>query len=465
MANVQKRGDAYRIRVSNGHDPVTGTRLYHTMTWKPEPGMTERQIEHELERQKVLFEEKCRRTMVLDDTVRLEVFVERWREEYAVPNLKKTTLALYDELLKRILAAMGHLKLCDITPFHLNAFYANLREDGIRVDYKYRCKVDFRQLLKDNDISRTKLSDYAGVSIATIESVVSGKNVNRTSAEKLCRTMELELDELFETVGTEKKLSPKTLLHYHRCLSAIFSRAVKWGVMFSNPCERVEPPKLRRKEAASLDEEQAKALLEAVEEKAPLQYHVIVKLMIFSGARRAEVCGLEWGDIDWQNDRIHIQRNSLYLPGTGLYEDTTKTESSDRIVKLPKAVMEILEKQRTDQQSKKELIGDAWQEHDKVFTQWNGKPINPSYVSAWLRKFCEKNGLPHTTPHMLRHTSATLLLMQGIPLKAVSSRLGHTLASTTSDIYGHSLRSVEDIAADKLEAMLEPVAQIREGQE
>ena len=56
MANVQKRGDAYRIRVSNGHDPVTGTRLYHTMTWKPEPGMTERQIEHELERQKVLFE-------------------------------------------------------------------------------------------------------------------------------------------------------------------------------------------------------------------------------------------------------------------------------------------------------------------------------------------------------------------------------------------------------------------------
>ena len=103
--------------------------------------------------------------MVLDGTVRLEVFVERWREEYAVPNLKKITLALYDELLKRILAAMGHLKLCDITPFHLNAFYANLREDGIRVDYKYRCKVDFRQLLKDNDISRTKLSDYAGVSM------------------------------------------------------------------------------------------------------------------------------------------------------------------------------------------------------------------------------------------------------------------------------------------------------------
>ncbi len=100
-----------------------------------------------------------------------------------------------------------------------------------------------------------------------------------------------------------------------------------------------------------------------------------------------------------------------------------------------------------------------------MFAQWNGKPINPSSVSTWMSKFCEKNGLPHTTPHMLRHTSATLLLMQGVPLKAVSKRLGHTLAFTTSDIYGHSLRSVEDIAADKLEAMLEPVAQIRGEQE
>ena len=69
----------------------------------------------------------------------------------------------------------------------------------------------------------------------------------------------LETDELFEAVGTEKKLPPKTLLYYHRCLSAIFSRAVMWGVLFSNPCECVDPPKLHRKEAASLDEPQVKA--------------------------------------------------------------------------------------------------------------------------------------------------------------------------------------------------------------
>lgn len=112
-----------------------------------------------------------------------------------------------------------------------------------------------------------------------------------------------------------------------------------------------------------------------------------------------------------------------------------------------------------------EAMGEGWQESGKIFTQYNGLPIHPSSVTSWLRKFTERNGLPHVTPHMLRHTSATMLLMQGVPLKAVSRRLGHTLASTTSDIYGHSLRSVEDIAADKLEAMLSPSSQLKKEDE
>ena len=110
-------------------------------------------------------------------------------------------------------------------------------------------------------------------------------------------------------------------------------------------------------------------------------------------------------------------------------------------------------------------VGEGWQESGKIFTQYNGLTIHPSSVTSWLRKFTESNGLPHVTSHMLRHTSATMLLMQGVPLKAVSKRLGHTLASTTSDIYGHSLRSVEDIAADKLEAMLSPSSQLKKEDE
>lgn len=297
--------------------------------------------------------------------------------------------------------------------------------------------------------------------MTTLESIVAGKNVSKETAFGISNALEIEPEELFDVIGTDKTLSPKTLLHYHRCLSAILSKAVKWGLLFSNPCERVDPPKLRRREAKCLNEEQTLKLIAVLDEKGQYQYSVMVKLMIFSGARRAEICGLEWDDVDWDKSCIHICRNSLYLPNVGMYEDTTKTESSERYVKLPQSVMTMLSEFRDYQNGIKKQMGECWQESGKIFTQYNGLPIHPSSVTSWLRKFTERNGLPHVTPHMLRHTSATMLLMQGVPLKAVSKRLGHTLASTTSDIYSHSPRSVEDIAADKLEAMLTPSSQLK----
>ncbi len=111
MANIQKRGNSYRIRVSDGFDPETSVRRYRTKTWTPEPGMTENQIEKELKRQVVLFEEYCRKQTAEGDGISLEAFVKRWRSEYAVVQFKRTTLAYYDDLLRRILPALGHLKL------------------------------------------------------------------------------------------------------------------------------------------------------------------------------------------------------------------------------------------------------------------------------------------------------------------------------------------------------------------
>lgn len=135
-------------------------------------------------------------------------------------------------------------------------------------------------------------------------------------------------------------------------------------MLFSNPCERVDPPKLRRREAKCLNEEQTLKLIAALDEKG--QYSVMVKLMIFSGARRAEICGLEWDDVDWDKSCIHICRNSLYLPNVGMYEDTAKTESSERYVKLPQSVMTILSEFRNYQNGIKKQMGEGWQESGKI---------------------------------------------------------------------------------------------------
>lgn len=179
MGNVQIRGNSVRIRVSDGFDSKTNTRRYKTLTIHLDPDLTERQRQEEINRQKVLFEEKCRRESYIDDSMTLNSFIEQWRQDYEQTHLKNTTKKHYDDLLKRIKPALGHLKLSEITPLHLNAFYKNLAEGGIRIDYKYKCRIDFRKFLKDNDISRYKLIDAAGISMTTLESIVAGKNVSK----------------------------------------------------------------------------------------------------------------------------------------------------------------------------------------------------------------------------------------------------------------------------------------------
>lgn len=453
MAYIEKRENGYRIRVSDGFDPVTGKRRFKNFNWTPSPGMSERQIEEEVKRQAVLFEERCKRGMVLDDRVTLKEFAARWRSDYAVNNLKKTTLAHYDYLLERILDALGHLKLGSITPSHINAFYTNLRECGMRISNKCRCKLNLRKLLNDAGVLRKRLSEYSGVSLTTIESAENGAVISKDTAEKLAKTLNIDYGELFTSVYSDKPLSAKTLVHYHRLLNSVFERAVKWNVLFDNPCRHVEAPKLVRREAKFLNEEQTRQLLAELE-TAPHQYRVMVNLLLFTGARRGEICGLRWSDIDFAKGTVHIGNNSLYLPDYGMYEDTPKTESSVRTINVPREVMELLAEHRKRQDFNKERLGDKWEESGMVFTQANGKPIHPSTISKWLAKFCERRGLPHINPHMLRHTSATLLLMQGLPIKAVSGRLGHSQTATTSDIYGHCLESVDEIAADALGKML-----------
>ncbi|MCH5195627.1 MAG: tyrosine-type recombinase/integrase [Oscillospiraceae bacterium] len=453
MAYIEKRNGSYRIRVSDGYDNVTCKRRFKEFTWTPPKGMSERQIKEELNRQAVLFEEKCRRGAILDDKITLKQFAKRWRSDYAEVSLKKTTLAHYDYLLERILDALGHIKLCGITPAHINAFYANLRECGMRINNKCRCKTNLRELLDEAKVVRKKLSEYSGVSLTTIEAAEKGEVISKDTAERLAETLNIGYGELFTSVYSDKPLSSKTLLHYHRLLNSIFEKAVKWNVLADNPCKHVEAPKLTKHEAKFLDEEQTRRLLTELE-TAPYQYRVMVNMLLFTGARRGEICGLRWSDVDFERKTIHIQNNSLYLPDYGMYEDTPKTQSSIRTVNIPQEVVDLLVEHRKHQEFDRRRFGDKWTENGMVFTQVNGKPIHPSTISAWLRKFCKQRGLPHINPHMLRHTSATLLLMQGLPLKAVSGRLGHAQTSTTSDIYGHCLQSVDEIAANALGEIL-----------
>ena len=454
MASITKRGETYLIRVSLGYD-IYGKKEYRSMTWKPSPNMTPKQIEKELNKQAVMFEEKIKSGLLIGSDVRFADFAERWMNEYAKKQLRAKTIAQYESLLPRINEAMGHLKIEKIQPHHLLSFYNNLSEKGIRLDTKYRCIVDFKAIVKGYKLTFKALAEKAGISEQTLTIVAKGNNISKKTATAISSALGVKLDKLFEATEEEKTLSGKTLQHYHRLISSIMTTAVQWQVITANPCDRVKPPKAERKEAEYLDETQAVDLLLALENE-PLVYKALFTLILYSGMRRGEACGLEWSDIDLDNGIVDINKSSLYLPKKGIYDDDTKNTMSRRVIRVPAPAVSLLKELRAYQAQERLKLGDQWHDSKKVFTTWNGKPIHPDTVSGWFRKFVARHNLPPVHVHSLRHTNATLLIYNGTDIKTVSQRLGHADVTTTGNIYTHAIKTADERASEALADILAP---------
>lgn len=459
MATIQKRKDSYKITVSCGYD-LTGKQIRKTTTWTPDHGMTAKQIEKELERQKVLFEERCRSGQVLEGSIKFADFAEKWFQDYAQKQLRAETLAGYRTFMKRINAAIGHIKLDRLQPHHLLSFYSNLQEIGIREDTKYKCKIDLKSYLKTQKLTKKKVTQLCNISMTTLDSICKGNNVNESSAKVLCSALSLDLYNTFEVLNKDVGLSAKTIQHYHSLISSILSTAVQWQVIASNPCTRVRPPKLEKKNARYLNEVQAAHLLELLETEN-MQYKTMIKLLLYTGFRRGELCGLEWDDIDFNNCVIHVRRSSNYVPDKGIFVDETKNATSIRCIKVPTIAFEMLQDYRRWQIEERLKVGDQWQDNNRLFTTWNGKPIHPDSITGWFHNFIIKTDLPYITVHSLRHTNATLQIAGGVPLSTISDRLGHADTATTGRIYVHAIRSADEAAAETLENLLNPVNKIQ----
>ena len=114
----------------------------------------------------------------------------------------------------------------------------------------------------------------------------------------------------------------------------------------------------------------------------------------------------------------------------------------------------MLKNHRIEKFKQKVELGDKWHETDYIFTGWNGLPLHPDTISAWFRKLVKKHDLPNISIHSLRHTAATMLIMNGVPLKVVSALFGHVNEITTGRIYSHVLKSVNEMAVAVMENVM-----------
>ena len=243
-------------------------------------------------------------------------------------------------------------------------------------------------------------------------------------------------------LNTGGKLSGKTILEYHRFISSILSQAKKEQLIPYNVAEFAEVPKRSKPEVKYFQPEEIAAIREALEHEKP-KWKALVHLLLLTGARRGEVCTLRWDDILFEQNKINISRNLLYTAEHGIYTDNPKSEQSERCISVPDETMDLLRKYKIIQDAEIQKLDGYYTDYGYLFTQENGKPMNPKSVTGYLAKFSKKHGLPHISPHMFRHTMASMLYYKGVDSVTISSRLGHAQTSTTTDLYAHVIQAAD----------------------
>ena len=449
MATIEKMnnkgGASYRITVYSGYD-CSGKRIRHRTTYKPAPGMTARQIEKAVQRAAADFERSIEQGYILDNRQTFVEYAQYVLDMKERNGLKHRTLARYKELMIRINEAIGHMKLVDIRPQHINGFYRDLMKPGVRISPGSAVvKMDLAAYLKEVGLSRAEIGRRTGLAAATVGDAVRGKSVYIATATAIAKALGKKAEEVFELTEDSRELANKTVIEYHRLIRMILGVAEKEMLVPYNAAAKASPPRSEKKEPNYFQPEMVAQILLALESE-PIKWQAITHLFIVTGGRRGEVAAIKWEKLSFENNTVRIDRNLQYIVERGIYEDSTKNRSI-RELDLPQETMDLLRQHRAEQLRLQLANGDRWQQTGYVFTQENGLPMNPSSITGWMNDFANRHGLQHINPHAFRHTVASVLLANGLDLVTVARQLGHLDVATTGKVYSHIIEEAKAKAA------------------
>jgi integrase len=208
------------------------------------------------------------------------------------------------------------------------------------------------------------------------------------------------------------------------------------------------------REGRTLTPEQARRFLEALEgHRLAAAFNVTLAL----GLRRGEVLGLSWADLEpnGAGGAVLTVRRQLVRDPDGLHLVNLKTRGSRRTLHVSATLLSILELHRDQQAFEAESEGDAWcNEHDLMFTSTSGGPLDVDAFGKIVPKICKEIGLGHWSIHELRHSCASLMLHEEVPLEVVSEAMGHSSIRMTKDVYGHLMPRSREKAATAMDAVL-----------
>ena len=252
---------------------------------------------------------------------------------------------------------------------------------------------------------------------------------------------ELTTEDIQEFYSAQlERVSANTVIHYHAVIHRALKYAVKIKTIQSNPAVNVERPRKEKFIGSFYDKKEINTLFDIIQGH-PLE--VAIKLAAFYGLRREEIIGLKWTAIDFENNTLTIQHTVTECNLDGKHievaSDTAKTDSSLRTMPLVTNFREMLLAKKEKQEHYRKLRGRSYCKEylDYIFVNEMGERWKPRYLSDGFKRILEQNGLRRIRFHDLRHTCASLLLANNVPMKKIQEWLGHSEFSTTANIYAH----------------------------
>ncbi|HLF07940.1 MAG TPA: site-specific integrase [Dehalococcoidia bacterium] len=247
-----------------------------------------------------------------------------------------------------------------------------------------------------------------------------------------------------------RRVSGTTAKHAHDVLRAALQDALRWDLVARNVVSLVRPPRRTTGEMRFLGPDDARDLMEAVKGN-PLEACFVVALTC--GLRSGELQALRWKDVELERRRLRVVATLTTVTDGEPVFGEPKTQHSRRTVWLSEMAFEALEAHQDRQEAQRKLAGPVWKEHGLVFTNDAGGPLWRSQIRKHWLDLLKAAKLPHLRVHDLRHTAATLLLAEGVPVKVASEMLGHSDVATTLRIYAHVIEGAQEQAASAMDRL------------
>ena len=274
-----------------------------------------------------------------------------------------------------------------------------------------------------------------------LEPIVGSKRLGRLSIEDI-QHLHSEL--------AQRGLSGTSQQHVHGVLHAALQDALRWQLVDRNVASLVSAPRRSTAEMKHLGADDARTLLEAAK-GTPLG--AFFTLALTAGLREGELQALQWRNVDTNRKRVRVTATlNTIKKGIPIFGEP-KTQHSRRTVWLSDLAVEALERHRGDQDAARRRASDAWQNYGLVFTNERGLPLWRSQVRRHWVSLLEKAELRPMRIHDLRHSAASLLLSEGVPVKVVSELLGHSDVTTTLRIYAHVIEGAQEQATNTIDRL------------